>query len=167
MFELMIVRHAKSDWDNQLPDFDRPLSKRGRLAAVNMGNYLNEHGLIPDRMLISSAMRTRQTATLLLDNLNVPDSEVIYNDALYLASITSLLNVINDYAEENQRLLVLAHNPGVDELLRYLASSPPPLTRSSKLMVTCAVAVLQFASKAHLNRTQQGELLALIRPDDI
>jgi len=132
-----------------------------------MGVYLNELGLVPDRMIISSARRTQQTAERLLQNLFVPENNIIIDRQLYLADSETICDIIKLYASEDERLLILAHNPGMDYLVGQLASSPPPLSDSGKLMATCAVACFQLDSLAALNKSGQGELTGLFRPKEI
>lgn len=163
MFELLLMRHAKSDWSSHLPDIDRPLNSRGRDDAMRMGAYLNQQGLAPDRMVISVAERTRETARLLLSNLTLEDKNSIFDRQLYLADRETLIDVIELYASDNQRLLILAHNPGMDYLVSYLASITPPLSKNGKLMTTCAVAHFRLDSLAALIKPGQAELLNIIR----
>lgn len=166
MFELMLMRHAKSDWHSHSADIERPLNNRGREDAVRMGAYLNQHNLVPDKMLVSAAQRTQETASLLLNNLVVPAEHIIIDQSLYLADRETLSETIELYANDNQRLLILAHNPGMDDIVSYLAESMPPLSRSGKLMTTCAVACFRMQSAAALSVPGRAELLALIRPDE-
>ena len=167
MFELMLMRHAKSDWNSHKADIDRPLNARGRKDAGRMGGYLNERGLVPDRMLVSPAQRTQETAELLLSDLSVPEENIVVDKELYLADRDTLLEMIELYAIENQRLLILAHNPGMDELVSYLANTPPSLSDSGKLMTTCAVACFHVQSPDALKRRGLGELQQLFRPAEI
>ncbi len=167
MFELLLMRHAKSDWHSHTADIERPLNARGVQDAARMGAYLNDAGLVPDCMIVSSARRTQQTAELLLQNLPLPENNIIIDRQLYLADVGTICEIIELYASEGQRLLILAHNPGMDYLVSHLASSPPPLSDSGKLMTTCAVACFQLASSAALNKPGQAELLSLLRPKEI
>ena len=167
MFELLLMRHAKSDWHSQLPDKERPLNERGRRDAIHMGHYLEKQGLTPDRMVVSAAERTQETARLLLQSISVAEENIIIDKSLYLAGMETLCDNIMSYAVEGQRLLILAHNPGMDYLVSYLASSVPPLSDSGKLMTTCAIAHFYLDSPDALNRSGRGELSKLIRPKDI
>lgn len=167
MFELMLMRHAKSDWHSHTADVDRPLNGRGGQDAVRMGAHLNEMGLIPDKIVISVAQRAQETAELLLNNLAVPEEQIIVDDNLYLAGMTTLCDIIALHAVDNQRLLILAHNPGMDDLVSYLASAPPPLTASGNLMTTCAVACFYLGSLDALTRQGSAELQRLIRPGEL
>ena len=167
MFELMVMRHAKSDWSGHDSDLDRPLNDRGCRDASRMAAHLNKLKLAPDYMLVSSAKRTRQTAGLLLEQLDVPENQVIVSDLLYLASMKTLSDVIKQYAEDERRLMLLAHNPGVDDLVTYLANTPPPLADNGNLMATCAVAIFQIETIEDIEHAGAAELTTLLRPKEL
>ncbi|HEY5733258.1 MAG TPA: histidine phosphatase family protein [Gammaproteobacteria bacterium] len=167
MFDLMLVRHAKSDWHARKEDFERPLNKRGAEDARRMGKYLQEQGLVPDCMVVSGAKRAKETAQLLLDAFSLRNDNVIYDKELYLADWETLLEIIQLYARDNQRLLVLAHNPGMDDLVSYISSEPPALSESGKLMVTCAVAGISFDQVKDVGKKGAGKLQFLLRPKEI
>jgi len=171
MFELILMRHAKSDWSSHTADIDRPLNDRGARDAVRMGAYLKQMNLVPDVMVVSTAQRTRETASLLLNNLPVDEKNIIFDRQLYLADRETLCETVEIYASDSQqkwqRLLLLAHNPGMDYMVSYLASSAPPLSSSGKLMTTCAAACFSLDSLDALKKPGQGKLLNLIRPKEI
>ncbi|VAW51983.1 hypothetical protein MNBD_GAMMA05-2032 [hydrothermal vent metagenome] len=167
MFELLLMRHAKSDWHSHLADIERPLNERGRRDAARLGLYLEQAGLTPDRMVVSAAERTQETARLLLQAIPVAEESTSIDKSLYLADMETLCDNIAFYAIEGQRLLVLAHNPGMDYLVNYLAHSAPPLSDSGKLMTTCAVAYFHLDTLDALKKPGKGELRKLIRPKDI
>ncbi len=163
----MLMRHAKSDWNSHTADIDRPLNNRGSRDAVAMGAYLEQTGLVPDKMIISPARRTRQTAELLLRNLPVDEQQVFVDRDLYLADIETLREIVELYAAENQRILLLAHNPGMDDMVSYLANKAPPLSANGKLMTTCAVADFAVASIDTIRRPGRADLQGLYRPREI
>jgi len=163
MFELLLMRHAKSDWSGHTSDIDRPLNSRGRNDAIRMGVYLNQQGITPDRIIISVAERTRETADLLLKSLTLDEENIIFDRQLYLADRETLADITELYARDNQRLLILAHNPGMDYLVSYLASTAPPLSDKGKLMTTCALAHFRLHSLDALTKAGQAELLQIIR----
>ena len=167
MFELLLMRHAKSDWSSNHADIDRPLNERGRENAIRMGAYLKQMNLVPDKMVVSAAQRTQETANLLLDSLKVASENIIVDKELYLADRETLCDVIELYAKDRQRLLILAHNPGMDYLVDYLASEPPALTASGNLMPTCAVAYFHVQSVDALNKKGGGKLKELFRPKEV
>lgn len=167
MFELILMRHAKSDWHSHTADIDRPLNDRGAGDAMLMGAHLKKMNLLPDTMVISSAQRTQETASLLLKSLQVDEKNIIFDRQLYLADRDTLCETIEIYAREDQCLLILAHNPGMDYIVDYLASSPPSLSSSGKLMTTCAAACFTLDSLEALKKPGQGTLKSLIRPKEI
>ncbi len=149
---LLLMRHAKSDWNVPgLGDKDRPLNARGKSTAPTMAAWLFEHGLLPDLILCSSAVRTLQTLMLMIEQweslqLTNPTlflPRTIIEDKLYLASDSHILSFARNSAKENPEphstLMVLGHNPGME----ILASN---LSDTSIAMPTGAIAVL--ASKA-------------------
>ncbi len=167
MLDLILVRHAKSDWFRHTADIDRPLSDRGTQDADRMGAYLGKMDIVPDRMVVSSARRTLETANLLLNNLPVTKQNVLVEPRLYLADKENLCEIIELYANENQCLLVLAHNPGMDDLVHHLTRLPLPRSASGKLMTTCAVACFRLNFPGALRKSGQAECLHLFRPKEI
>lgn len=111
MKRLILMRHAKSGWDDPtLDDHDRPLNQRGRLAATLMGAYLSDANLIPDRALISSAARTQETwARMALDRPSdiKPD--------LYLAGPLAIITAAQEADDAASTLLILGHQPGMED----------------------------------------------------
>ena len=167
MIELMLMRHAKSDWHINTSDHARPLNDRGRADALRMNNHLLQLNLIPDKIIASNSLRTQQTAEILLTGTKLTDTDINFDSTLYLANRQVLTDTIKHYARENQRLLILAHNPGIDDLVDYLCSKPPPLTKNGKLMVTCAIAVFHINSLENLGYAGLGQLINVFRPRDI
>jgi phosphohistidine phosphatase len=121
---LILTRHAKSAWDDPLiEDHDRPLNKRGRRAALELGEWLGSRGYEPVTVLCSSALRTRETwTTLALAPLEVTP-EVVILEALYHASPDVMLNALRRVSGDT--VLMLGHNPGIAELAAMLPAQPP------------------------------------------
>ncbi|MGH8507432.1 MAG: SixA phosphatase family protein [Gammaproteobacteria bacterium] len=135
---LLVMRHAKSDWSSGPgSDFDRPLAKRGERDAPRMGRWLREQGLIPDRVVSSPAKRARQTCLLVCEVLGIKKGQIHWAPEIYAAPVTALLNVLARCPEKTHRLLLVGHNPGLEDLIAYLASGPLPA--QEKLMPTGAV----------------------------
>lgn len=121
--KLFLMRHAKSDWaDPSLSDSDRPLNARGRASAPLMAQWMQSHQSVPDVVLCSTALRTRQTLELLTENWSSGSTEIHFLDELYLAPAASLLSIASKHTERST-LLVLGHNPGMSDLASYLAQS--------------------------------------------
>ena len=107
---IYLVRHAKSCWNNQLPDFERPINKRGRLDANLVSNHLKNSVLFPDLILCSAAMRTRLTSEIFIKNLELANVNIKYLKELYDFSGESLLQVINSIEDSFDNILIFGHN---------------------------------------------------------
>ncbi|WP_417209417.1 SixA phosphatase family protein [Antarctobacter sp.] len=136
MKQLILIRHAKSDWSFDKPDQDRPLNKRGRRAAPAIGNWLRDHGYLPDEVLCSTAARTRETLAL----LNTP-APTRFERALYLAAPDTLLDVLQ--SAQGTSVMMLAHNPGIAGLAEALVQTAPDHPRFAAYP-TCATLVAGF-----------------------
>ena len=164
MAELWLMRHAKSDWHEPRPDFDRPLNARGERDALAMGEWLARQSAPPATILASPARRARQTASLVATAWGFPIERIDYRDALYLATRDTLARLVGERLRDGQQgLLLVGHNPGLDELVAWLAGTPPARTRSGKLMTTAAVAGFTVPTGRLLTRGG-GELRFLVRP---
>lgn len=119
MRQLLLLRHAKSSWDDrELPDHERPLNPRGRQAATAMRAAMETLGLAPDLVLVSTAVRTRQTLEALEPFADTPLIEPM--ESLYNASVPSLLQALRSVKETVRSVLMVAHNPGMHELAMHI-----------------------------------------------
>ena len=119
MKELILMRHAKSDWGSPLlRDHARHLNKRGQRSATALGEWLRAQDLIPDQILCSSATRTQETCT----RLKLPLSPELH-DALYLAEMPDMLRLLR--GASGARVLILGHNPGIAEFAASLVAAAP------------------------------------------
>ena len=110
------MRHAKSSWDDpDLDDFDRPLAPRGRKAARRMGGYIEREGLAPDLVVCSAARRAHETWRLARGEIGGEIRSSVTR-SLYLASPDRLLRAVRRAPDSAGRLLVIAHNPGIQAL---------------------------------------------------
>lgn len=150
MLTLALLRHAKSSWDKRgLADFDRPLAKRGQKAAPEIGAELAFLGVHPDLVLCSGAARARETLDLVLPKLGGASPEVVYDDAIYMAtpaSLVSLLRKIPHGARPPRSVMIVGHNPGLEELAALLvgAGGDADRSRMSAKFPAGAVAVISF-----------------------
>ncbi|WEX07860.1 histidine phosphatase family protein [Chelativorans sp. AA-79] len=170
MRELLLLRHAKSSWeDPALEDFDRPLAERGERAAPRMGREIAARGWVPDRALVSSALRTRQTWRLVGAELGEAAPVADYDYSLYMASADVILKAIRTVPENVQRLLVLGHNPGLEEFARMLAgpgSKRPALRRIEEKFPTAALARFEFEGPWPALGSGGARLTHFLRPRD-
>jgi len=117
---LLIMRHAKSSWkDTDIPDFDRPLNKRGKADAPTVGHLLKDRELIPQRILCSTATRARQTVDGLLETSGY-DGEVVYLESFYMAECITYLESLRLLSDDLERVMIVGHNPGLETLLQLL-----------------------------------------------
>jgi len=162
--ELLLLRHAKSDWSVDSDDFSRPLKKRGQRAANQIGRWLSMQHLIPDTILSSPATRALETAQRVCRQLDIDESSIIYEPRIYEADAQTLLAILKNRCHE-RRVLLVGHNPGLEELLLKLIPHPVPLSANGKCLPTAALAQLAFESDwAEL---ADAKLVTLIRPDSL
>ena len=162
--KLILMRHAKSDWEEPAgSDFDRPLAKRGRKDAPHMGAWLKKKGLIPERLLASPARRAKETASLVAEELEFDEGRIEWQERIYDASVDDLLKVIEGAAMETSCLMLIGHNPGLDELLEFLSQDEPQY-EDDKLMTTAAIAVLSYGEGPIQTGAKSARLELLVRP---
>lgn len=164
--ELLILRHAKSDWTRDGDDFDRPLNARGRRDAPRMGAWLAAQDLIPDRVLSSPARRARQTVEAVAETLSIPAGDILWDERLYLAQLPLLLDILAATPAEIRRLLLVGHNPGLEDLLVHLAGGSLPQNPDTKLLPTASVAHLRLRGWRQLPK-DAAELVQRMRPRDL
>jgi phosphohistidine phosphatase len=172
MRQLLLMRHAKSSWDDpKLADHARPLNARGRMAAATMGGEMRRLGLAPDVVLVSSARRTLQTLEALAPWDETPLVEPM--DTLYLASGAQLLGVLHGVAETARSVLLIAHNPGLHELAMTLAGAhamsqgTPTLRRLAEGYPTGALAEFSIAGPWWQLDQGGARLLRFLAPRDL
>lgn len=137
---LLIMRHAKSDWGTPgQPDFDRPLAKRGQRDAPRMGEWLLAQGLVPDLCLSSPARRAEETARKVCKVLGLDKQAIRWEERIYDATLRDLLAVLADAPGDRRLVLLVGHNPGLEDLLGYLVRDP-----GDKSLPTAAVACVRL-----------------------
>lgn len=169
MGNLFLLRHAKSDWgDASLSDFDRPLNARGLAAADMMGRYLKDEGIEPDLVLVSSAVRTRETIARVMAAAGAA-WRVQYDDALYLADPITILAAIHAVPDSVGTLMLVGHNPGLEETARRLAGRAPHelLYRLREKYPTATLAGFETTVPWHRLAPGHSLLTRLVRPADL
>lgn len=137
MKTLVLMRHAKSDWGAQYDsDFQRPLNARGLRDAPVMAAFLAQHNLLPEMVVTSPAQRARATADYVARE-DMFLGELIEDNRIYLASAAMLLDVIYDLPEANERIMLVGHNPGMEDLIASLGGG-------AVRMPTAAIASLRL-----------------------
>lgn len=136
---LYLVRHAKSSWkDSSLGDRDRPLNKRGRRSARDMGARLAKQGHLPDLIISSPAKRAYSTAKKIARAAGYDKSDIRKEENLYFAGIFSMCNVLEELDDIFESVMMVGHNPAMTNLLNTLCET------SIVNMPTCAIAIIQF-----------------------
>jgi phosphohistidine phosphatase len=160
---LLLLRHAKSSWEHEdLPDHDRPLAPRGRKAAKRMAKHLRAEGISPSLVLCSSARRTRET----LERIE-PGGDVRVERELYGASASALLERVRRVPDETESVMLIGHNPAVQELALELAADGDRLADMERKFPTCALATLSVPGVWSQLDAGAAELVALMRPKDL
>jgi phosphohistidine phosphatase len=162
MKTLLILRHAKSSWkDMSLTDHDRPLKKRGQRDAPRMGRLLHKQGLVPDLILSSTAKRAITTAVMLADACGY-ENDIDVRREFYPGYPDAYIDALREAADEYQTVMVVGHNPGLEELLDLL-------TEAGESLPTAALAqvALPIRSWDQLNFEISGELVNLWRPREV
>jgi phosphohistidine phosphatase len=161
MKTLYLLRHAKSSWkEPDLQDFDRPLSGRGREAAPLVGKFIRKRRLGVDLVLCSPAERARQTAALVKESAGLA-AGLLYDERIYEADAARLLEVVSQAAEAADSLLLVGHNPGLEELLTFLTGEERRLPTAA---LACVALGVEKWGKA---RAGAGRLEWLVRPKDL
>lgn len=169
MRRLILLRHTKSDWPNGMVDHDRPLAARGRRAAPLMGRVLIEGGFIPDKVIVSTAVRTVETWALASAGLiQLPPGG--QDPRIYEAAPHVLANVIRETGDEVGTLMLVGHNPGIESLAYDLIADGPAEQRRrlSRKYPTGGLVVIDCAVERWGDlRARCGTLVAFVVPRDL
>lgn len=131
MKTILIMRHAKSDWDSEArTDHERPLNKRGRRDAPRMGAWLKEQDLVPELIISSTAVRARQTAEGVIDGSGYEGDWEQTRD-FYHAEPEAYLTRLAQLPDDLTRVMVVGHNPGIEELIELLTDESPMVTTAN------------------------------------
>ena len=121
MKKIILVRHAKSSWKNhELKDLERPLKKKGSIAAAMMATVLKEKQLSIDQVRSSPAVRALDTAKAIAQQTGIGESVVVIDQGLYLESKSKLLRLINELDDRLATVVLVGHNPGITDLSNLL-----------------------------------------------
>lgn len=166
---LLLMRHAKSDWsDGSVADHDRVLNARGQASAPRMAAWIASQELIPEVILCSTSLRTSHTLALMLNDWQSmtartgSEPEVHYIKELYLAPAATLVSIASQHATRGS-VLVLAHNPGMEDAVSFLSGT------NSK-MPTAAVAVFEVVGRNWPTQwfdMKAWNLRSLVKPRDL
>ena len=175
---LVLFRHAKSAWPD-VADRDRPLARRGIRAAPLMGRWLREAGFLPGQVLCSTARRARETWQFAQAGL-AASPPVTFDVRIYEAAATDLLVLIRQASPATGTLLLIGHNPAIEDLALLLAAPPDAaalpeaggagpgdVDRMRSKFPTAAIAVLESPGSWHDLAPGQARLTAFVTPRDL
>lgn len=168
--QLLLLRHAKSDWPEDVADHERPLARRGRRDAPGAGRWLRAAGLLPDRVVCSTASRARQTWQLAAAELDTTPA-VSFDRRVYGASAAEVLDLVRETAPRVRTLLIIGHDPAMQDLTVGLAtaeaSDASTLERVRFKFPTAAIAVLEFKGSWQKLGSGQALLTTFVVPREL
>jgi phosphohistidine phosphatase len=167
MRHLFLLRHAKSSWDDPtLADHDRPLARRGRRAAKVMAKHLRRKGIAPELVFCSPSKRTRETLTRIAPGLR-KKADVHIEPEFYAASAAALLEVLHEVPDEVESVMLIGHNPGIQDLALSLAPAGSESARVRSKFPTAALATLQLNGSWRELAPGRAELVSFVKPKDL
>jgi len=159
MKTLLLLRHAKSSWkDTNIEDHERRLKKRGKKEARRIGRLLAAENLVPDLIVSSVARRCRQTAERVVHHSDYR-GEVRFTPELYEADAARLREAVSKLSDQVARVIVIGHNPGLEEFLESLVGEPTPLGTGALAHIE-----LPIESWADLRSETRGNLTKVWEP---
>lgn len=167
MRKLLLLRHAKSSHkDTSLDDFDRPLAKRGRKDCKRVGKYLASEGLIPDLVISSTAIRTKETTERVCKRLDYDLERVQWEPTVYQADLLTLQNIIELVHESHQTVMLVGHHEGLTSLVLGM-SKWADIPADPKLIPTGGVAKFKVDGDWTDFRKSKVRLKGIVRPREL
>jgi phosphohistidine phosphatase len=167
MKRLLLLRHAKSSWDEPgLADHDRPLAPRGLRASKRIAEHFRAERIAPELVLCSTSTRTRETLEGILPAL-VDDVKVRMERDIYAASSPQLLELLHGLEDRVASAMLIGHNPGIEDLAVELASRGEQLGELRAKFPTAALATLVFGGDWRDLAPGRAELVAFVKPRDL
>lgn len=163
MKTLLILRHAKSSWDDvSLDDRERPLNARGRRDAPRMGDLLRDARLIPDVIITSDAVRAHMTALAVAEAAGYR-REIVVDPLLYHASPENVFAVLKTMPSANARMvMIVGHNPGLEDLIEQLTGEQHDLPTAAIVQLA-----LPIEAWGELSAATRATLVDLWRPKEV
>jgi len=165
--ELLLLRHGKSDWSAGTDDFHRPLKDRGTRGAQRVGVWLQQQRLEPDLVVSSPAERAIVTAQNCWNTLGGDAKEIRRDARIYEAGLSPLLDVLAECPGDAQRVMLVGHNPGLEDLLIHLADGELQLPDDGKLLPTATLARLRMPANWELLKAGAARLISITRPAEL
>ena len=156
MKNLILIRHAKSSWDDpSLTDRERPLNNRGKRDAPAMGLLLREKGLLPDHILSSPAKRALKTAKMIAEEIDYPKKRIEVNEDIYEQDINALIEIIGKLDDGLKCVCLIGHNPELTDLVNRLTGV------GIDNVPTCGIVSVEFSLSSWMDCALKGGKLAM------
>ena len=162
MKTLLVLRHAKSSWnDPALDDHERPLNKRGQRDAPRMGELVRQYGLMPDVVLSSDAVRARLTAEAVAVAARYA-GEILLDPHLYMADPADIRSLLPTVRANADTVMIVGHNPGLEKLVEQLTGERQDLPTAALAQIS-----LPIDQWRQLTPSTRGTLVGLWRPEEL
>jgi phosphohistidine phosphatase len=165
--ELLLLRHGKSDWSTGVDDYHRPLNDRGKRGAQRIGVWLAQQQMVPDLIVTSPAERALVTAQKACKAMGHGDQCVRTDKRIYAAGLDDLLEVLGDCPQDAGRVMLVGHNPGMEELLVWLAGDAVAMPEDGKLLPTATLARLLVPADWQALTAGCARLDSITRPNTL
>lgn len=165
--ELLLLRHGKSDWETQCDDFNRPLKDRGKRGAQRIGVWLAQHELEPDYIISSPAERALVSAEKCCKAMGLGSQGIHSEPRVYAADTDMLLAVLADCPEQAKRVMLVGHNPALEELLSWLSDEVIQRPEDGKLLPTATLARLKLNESWSSLKQGCATVESIIRPGEL
>ena len=160
---LVVLRHAKSAWDSDAQgDHDRPLNKRGKRDAPQVGARIAELGWVPQRVISSDAKRTKQTWERMAEAFE-PEPDAVFTNNLYAAGFAEVKKVVGKVEDSVDTLMIVGHNPGWEQVVEVLSGEGMRLTTCNAVLLS----VKADSWKAAMGRSGSWKVEQVVRPKEL
>lgn len=161
--ELLLLRHGKSDWNKHTDDFQRPLKQRGIQGAQRIGSWLQQQNLQPDFVLSSPAERAIATTENLCKAMGYTAQQINQDKRIYAANIKTLKKILAECPVHVKRVLLVGHNPELEELLMDLTGGNIDIPEDGKLLATATLARLKMPNNWKKLNRGCAEIISITR----
>ena len=171
MKTIYLARHAKSSWNSDAAnDFDRPLSSRGETDAKRIGEEMLKLDWLPQKVITSPAVRAKQTCKILCNEFGFAIDSIEWKSEIYSAYTVTLLHILTNMDESTESLMLLGHNPAMEDLLVHLcgfAETHQYKQANGKLFTTANVAKINADVTWKNLMMHHADLTSILRPKEL
>jgi len=162
MKNLLLMRHAKSSWkDDSLEDHERPLKKRGRKDAKRIAKVILKNDLVPDLIISSSAVRSRETVEIIVKKLDY-EKAVEVSDDLYMGEPQDFVDALCNLSQEHDTVMIVGHNPGLEAYLQIIDGEIESVPTAG-----LGYLVLAIDDWKDISLDTMGDLIGFWKPKDL